>query len=136
MDMTGYGPGRWRICVTTPAPANVEGTAWCKWNGERTSVDEVSGLPSPVGAIDYEAWLSFTASKFEVHLTDRAPGGVIANYGPRQQVVPAMDSTHTRGNVAFDVALEVDPESGPPPGAPGTVGGTLAWVCGEPPAAG
>jgi len=136
MDTTGQGPGRWRICLTTPAPTTVEGSAWCKWNAERTAVDEISGLPSTTGSIEYDAWLSFTASKFEVHLTDRAHGGLIANYEPRQQVVPGTDSTHTSGTVAFDVALQVDPDSGPPAGAPPTVTGTIAWVCGDPPLAG
>lgn len=132
IDTTGQGPGRWRICVMSSAPATVEGSAWCKWNADRTAVDEVSGLPIPTGSVDYDAWLSFTASKFEVHLTDTAHGGLIANYVPRQQVVPATDSTHTAGTAAFDVALQVDPGSGPPVGAPPTVTGMIAWVCGDP----
>ena len=135
-DTTGQGAGRWRICVSSPVPSTVEGTAWCLWNADRTAVQEVSGMPASAGSLDYDSWLSFAPSKLEVHLTDQAHDGVIANYEPRQQVALATDSTHTKGTAAFDVALVVDPESGPPAGAPPTVGGTIVWLCGDPPLAG
>jgi hypothetical protein len=134
-DTTGQGPGRWRICLTVPAPISVEGSAWCTWNGDRSAVDEISGLPSTAGSIDYDAFLPFATQNLEVHLTDRANGGTIANFAPRQPTAIASDPKHTTGTAAFDVALEVDPESAPPAGAPPTVAGTIAWVCGAPPPA-
>lgn len=134
-DTTGQGPGRWRICLTVPAAITVEGSAWCRWNADRSAVDEVSGLPSTAGSIDYDAFLPFASEKFEVHLTDRSTGGTIANYVPRQPTTIASDPKRTTGTAAFDAALQVDPESGPPAGAPPTVSGTIAWVCGGPPAA-
>jgi hypothetical protein len=99
-------------------------------------VDAVSGLPTTAGGVAYDAFLPFATSKLEVHLTDQAHGGLIANYEPRQPIAPTTDSTHKAGTVAFDVALLIEPESGPPPGAPATVAGRMMWVCGEPPAAG
>ena len=134
-DTTGQGPGRWRICLTVPAPITVEGSAWCTWNADRSAVDEISGLPSTAGSIDYDAFLPFASQKLEVHLTDRANGGTIANFEPRQPTTIASDAKHTTGTAAFDAALQVDPESAPPAGAPPSVSGTIAWVCGEPPAA-
>jgi hypothetical protein len=135
-DTAGQGPGRWRICLQTPAITTVEGTAWCKWNTDRTGVDDVSGLPSPVGGVDYDAYLPFASGKLEVHLTDQAHGGLIANYEPRLPVSPTTESTHKSGTVSFDLALQVDPDSAPPPGAPTTVAGSIAWLCGDAPAAG
>ena len=135
-DTKDQGAGRWRVCLTTPAPTTVEGSAWCTWNADRTAVDDVSGLPTTSASVAYDTFLSFARSELEVHLTDQGHGGLIANYVPRQQASLTTDSTHRSGTAVFDVALQVDPESGPPPGAPPTVTGIMAWVCGDPPAAG
>ncbi|MEX2184983.1 MAG: hypothetical protein WEC14_11100 [Chloroflexota bacterium] len=129
------GPGRWRVCMTLPTLATVEGSAWCTWDRDRQVVTEISGLPTPAGTVDYDAWLT-AAGSFELHLTDRGQGGLIANYETapgdlRVSTVPTWRS----GTAAFEGRLVADPESGPPRGAPPVVDGTVTWVCGDAPAA-
>jgi hypothetical protein len=134
IDTTNDGPGRWRLCLTGPIALSVEDTAWCRWDAARTTVDEVTGLPASDGAVDYDAWLSFPAAAFEVHLTDNAHGGVIANYLPRaglSDVTPGVGRTD--GTAPIDVVLVADGGSAPA-GAPPTLVGRLVWDCGDPPA--
>jgi hypothetical protein len=136
MDTTNDGPGRWRLCLTTPTIATIEGSAWCRWDAARTRVDEVTGLPTPAGALGYDAWLSFPAAAFEVHLTDQAHDGLIANYAPPTGLPSVTtDDAHTNGGLPVDVALVTDEEAPGPTGAPPGVSGQFVWSCGDPPAA-
>jgi hypothetical protein len=134
IDTSNEGAGRWRLCLDTPTPVSVEGTAWCRWNAARSSVDAVSGLPTAAGGIDYDASIDFPGSGFEVHLTDRG-SGAIANYGPRFDL-PAMDTdaAHRAGLAPVDVAILTGGDVAPI-GAAAVLGGRLRWSCGDPPAA-
>lgn len=132
IDTSNDGPGRWRLCLTEPTLTAVEHSAWCRWNADRTRVDEVSGVPTTGGSVDFDAWLSFTGSKFEVHLNDSATG-LIASYAPLVAPNAATDPNRLGGTVPVDVALVVDPEAGSPAGAPLRVVGQMRWLCGEPP---
>lgn len=133
MDTSNDGPGRWRLCIDTPSPVSVEGTAWCTWNAARTSVDAVSGLPTNADGVDYDAVIDFPGSGFEIHATDG--GGAIANYGPRFDL-PSVetDSAHREGSTEFEASLQLG-EDVAPVDAPDVLEGRLRWVCGEPPAA-
>jgi hypothetical protein len=133
MDTSGQGPGRWRLCLDTPLPVSVEGTAWCTWDDARQSVDAVSGLPSSAGGIDYDAFIGFDSSGFEVHLTDRS-SGTIANYGPRTDLPEMVTDPDRRAGLSpVDVTILTGGDT-PPSGAPEALGGRLRWACGDPPA--
>jgi len=135
MDTSDQGGGRWRLCLTTPAPISVETSAWCRWDADRTQVEDVSGLPAVVGTVAYDAFATRRGA-FEIHLTDQAQGGLIANYeAGLANLRLSAPSDLTGGLLAFEATLVEDPESGPPAGAPPVVSGTLAWECGEPPPA-
>ena len=135
MDTSDDGPGRWHLCLNAPTTVSIEGSAWCRWNAERTGVDEVTGLPVAGGGVEYDAWLSFPAAAFELHLTDRGHDGAIANYVPAAGL-PAVttDAAHVQGGLPVDVKVVAD-EGVTPPGAPVGIAGQLAWSCGNPPAA-
>ncbi len=134
MDTSGQGPGRWRLCLDAPAQAIVEGTAWCTWDDAREAVDAVSGLPVGAGGIDYDAFIGFDISGFEVHLADRS-SGTIANYGPRLDLPDMVTEPGRRAGLSpVDVTLLTGGDT-PPAGAPLALGGRLRWACGEPPAA-
>ena len=113
MDTSDEGAGRWRLCLDTPTPVSVEGTAWCDWDAARSSVEAVSGLPTAVAGIDYDGYIDFPRSGFEVHLTDRG-SGAIANYGPRFDL-PAMDTdaAHREGLAPVDVAILIGDDVAP-----------------------
>jgi hypothetical protein len=135
IDTTNLGGGRWRLCLTQPTTVSVEGTAWCRWDAAHAKVDEVSGLPASAGTVDYDAFMSFLHSGFEVHLTDRAHGGVIANYGPRFDLPETTTGAdHREGTAPFEVVLLAD-EGEAPAGAPAALTGQLIWACGDAPAA-
>jgi hypothetical protein len=135
MDTSDDGPGRWHLCLNAPTTVSIEGSAWCRWNADRTSVGEVTGLPVTSGAVDYDAWLSFPAAAFELHLTDRGHDGVIANYAPAAGLpLISTDAGQVHGGLPVDVVLVAD-EGVAPPGAPAQIAGQLAWACGNPPAA-
>ena len=89
MDTSNDGPGRWRLCLDDPGPVAVEGTAWCTWDGARSEVIAVSGVPTVAAGITYDAFIDFADSGFEIHLTDS--DGAIANYGPRFDL-PVMET--------------------------------------------
>ncbi len=133
-DTSNDGPGRWRLCLSGPIALSVEDTAWCRWDAARTNVEEVTGLPASDGSVDYDAWLSFPAAAFEVHLTDNAHGGVIANYGPRAGIPDVVAGVgRADGAVPVDVVLVAD-QGETPAGAPLSLVGRLVWTCGDPPA--
>jgi hypothetical protein len=133
MGTSDEGAGRWRLCLDTPTPLSIEGTAWCRWDAARSSVDAVSGLPTPAGNIDYDAYIDFPGSGFEVHLTDRG-SGTIANYGPRLDLPEIeTDAAHRTGLAPIDVAILTGDDVAPA-GAPAGLAGRLRWVCGDPPA--
>ena len=133
MDTSNEGAGRWRLCIDTPSPVSVEGTAWCTWNAARTGVDAVSGLPTTADGLEYDAAIDFPGSGFEIHTTDGS--GAIANYGPRFDL-PSLDTdaAHHEGSTEFEASLQLG-EDVAPMEAPAVLEGRLRWVCGEPPAA-
>ena len=134
MDTSDEGAGRWRLCLDTPTTLSIEGTAWCRWDAARSNVEAISGLPTPSGGIDYDAYIDFPGSGFEVHLTDRG-SGAIANYGPRLDLPDIdTDAAHRAGLAPVDVAL-VNGGDIAPVGAAAALVGRLRWACGEPPAA-
>lgn len=134
MDLSDYGGARWRLCLTDPVVASVEGRAWCLWTEDRSSVTEIQGNPTHLGELDYDAWVSLERGQFQLSTTDRARGGSIATYvpGPNQPVGEATDAGRV-GQLAFDLALQVDPEAGPPAGAPPRSAGAMRWICGDAP---
>lgn len=134
MDTSDEGPGRWRLCLDTPASVTLEGTAWCRWDAARSNVEAVSGLPTAADGIDYDAYIDFPGSGFEVHLTDRG-SGAIANYGPRLDLPTVdTDAAHRAGLAPVDVALLTGDDVAPV-GAAAAIAGRLRWACGDPPAA-
>jgi hypothetical protein len=134
MDTSDEGAGRWRLCLDTPTTLSIEGTAWCRWDAARSNVEAVSGLPTAAGGIEYDAYIDFPSSGFEVHLTDRG-SGTIANYGPREDLPDIeTDAAHRTGLAPVDVALLTGGDVAPV-GAAATLAGRLRWACGEPPAA-
>src|SRR5688500_1320541 len=82
MDFSDYGGGRWRLCLTGPMIASIEGRAWCRWSEDRLSVLEVQGNPTPFAGLDYDAWFALRRREFQLSTTDRARGGLIATYAP------------------------------------------------------
>lgn len=133
LDLTDYGGGRWRLCLTEPTAGTIEGTAWCIWTRDRTAVSEIDGLLASIGPLDYDAYLSIDRNEFQLHTTARV-GGLAGNYepGPVVPVGAARDDGRS-GNLAFEVVLTVDPESGPPPGAEPRYAGSMTWQRGDPP---
>ncbi len=134
LDTADDGAGRWRQCLSGPIEVTVEGTAWCRWDPDRTAVTEVAGLPVAIGGVEYDSWLVTDGSAFEVHLTDRGPAGLIGNYrpgvgGPRL----TTDAQRSAGVAAIDVALAVDDGELPPAGLPIALLGLFRWQCGDPP---
>jgi len=137
MDVTDYGGARWRLCLTGPIVASVENTAWCLWSPDRKSVLEVSGHPTRIGTIDYDAWAAVSRGEFQLGTTDRAEGGTIATYEPgANQPVGEAEDEGRIGQLAFDVTLMIDPEAGPPEGAPPRHMGSMRWICGDAPSPG
>jgi hypothetical protein len=133
IDVAGQGPGRFRLCLGGPSPLSVEGTAWCSWDAARQSVVAVSGLPTPAGTVDYEAFLQFETGGYEVHLTDRT-SGVIANYVPRSDPTGiGAEPGQVSGLLPVDVVIFTGGEPAPP-GAPQALQGRVRWACGDPPA--
>lgn len=132
IDMTDYGGGRWRLCLTEPAAVSAEATAWCIWTPDRTAVSEIDGLRARIGALAFDTYLSIDRYQFELHTTDQ--GTTAGNYAPGP-VVPIGDAAEDgrSGNLAFHVELVVDPENGAPPGAQPRYAGIMTWKCGDPP---
>ncbi len=135
IDQRDYGPGRWRSCLVAPAVSTFEHTAHCGWNEARTSITEVLGLPTRVGDIDIDGYVAFDRN--EVGYSFTYEDGRIVTYGlPRAPLSMETGPARLAGQVAFELAQYVDPELGVVVDAPPVVGGTLAWVCGDPPAPG
>jgi hypothetical protein len=134
LDLTDYGGGRWRLCLTEPTAATVEHSAWCIWTADRTAVSEVNGLPARIGAVDYDAYLSINSNQFELNTTDQTSGGLAATYKPGP-VIPRGNAADDgrAGYLDFEVVLTVDPEVGAPAGALPGYAGSMRWQCGDPP---
>ena len=128
------GAGRWRVCTSEPTAFVVEGTAWCKWNDGRTGVDEVQGLPVPVGGGTIDGGVALREPT--VYLSTTSTDGTINSYdsasGPQAvNAVNAVDGGRT-GVARFVVGPIVDPEH-PPAVRPPNVVGVLRWQCGQRP---
>ena len=133
VDLSDFGGGRWRLCLSGPIEATAEYSAWCLWNPDRVAVTEIRGLPLAIGEIEYDATLSFDRADFSLGLTERASGNV-ATYsaeGGSAVVSPTRDGTG--GAMSFDVVLMADPEAGAPAGLPPRFVGALRWACGDAP---
>lgn len=133
LDMTDFGGGRWRLCLTEPTAATAERTAWCIWNEDRTAVSEIDGLQVSIGPREYDASISIGRNAFDFGTIDHGTGQV-ASYQPTG--VPRGESTDDgrAGYLAFDVVLMVDAEGGPPPpGAEPGYAGLMRWQCADPP---
>ena len=130
LDMTDYGGGRWRMCLTEPINASVEHTAWCIWTQDRTAVSEINGLRVGINALEYDTYLSIARNEFQLQATG-STGGV---YEPAH-VVPVGEASEDgrSGDLTFDVALKVDPGAGAPPGAESRYAGSMSWQCADPP---
>jgi len=137
LDLSDYGPGRSRLCLTAPIPMTFEGSAWCTWNEERTDVEQVGGLPRAVGSREISAFVSFAPPRAGAEIIDRDRGGLVISYEQsRLPVVIESEPPHLNGRAAFDLAQYVNPETGVVPGAPPAMAGTMAWACGDPPPVG
>jgi hypothetical protein len=134
LDTTDMGGGRWSLCLSMPTPVGLEGRAWCTWDEARSRPVEVAGLPTPVGSVDYDAYVNLERGEVGASLTDRgAVEGSVATYQERGPLTIETTDDGRDGVVLVDVVLVVDPESGPPPGAPQALGGLMRWTCGPPP---
>jgi hypothetical protein len=135
IDRTDYGPGRWRSCLIAPEALTFEGTAHCGWDEARTSITEVLGLPTPVAEVDIDGYVAFERSEAGYSITYE-DGRVVGYSSPRAPTSIETGPDRLAGQIAFDLAQYVDPELGVVVDAPAVVAGTLAWVCGDPPAPG
>jgi hypothetical protein len=137
IDTSHFGPGRWRLCLAPPAVLTLEDTAWCEWNGNRTMVTQVSGHPRAIESTDVDGYVSFDPPSAGTSVTDETKWDRMVNFTvERQPVSIESDPAHLSGRAAFDLAQYLDPELGIVVGAPTAMAGTIAWVCGDPPAAG
>ena len=105
-----------------PTPVALEGRgAWCTWDEARSRPVEVAGLPTPVGSVDYDAYVNLERGEVGASLTDR--GGVAPSPRTRAGTAHHRDPTDDGrdGVVLVDVPV-VDPEWTPPPGAPQALG--------------
>ncbi len=133
LDMTDQAGGRWRLCLEDPLVASAEGTLWCVWAPDRSTLLELSPPPLRIGAMDYETAVSLRGNQFEFHAMDLS--GTIANYEPAAGVPTGESPDEGRsGTLMFEVRLVVDPESGPPPDVSPGYAGTMTWKCADPPA--
>jgi hypothetical protein len=132
MDVADFGPGRFRLCLTEPTVVDVEGSAWCAWSADRSTVNEVDGLPTAVaGGPQIAGNLGIERLRLEIEATG-ANGDVFTfgNDGDRRLIQPAADARS--GVAAFVVTEVIDPEH-PPQVRAQPRSGYLRWVCGEPP---
>jgi hypothetical protein len=137
MDLTNAGPGRWRVCTIEPTAVVAEGTAWCRWNDGRTGVDEVQGLPVPVGGgtVDGGVALRQAATYLSTTSTDGTINSYDSTSGPQAvNEVNAVDGGRS-GAARFVLGPILDPEH-PPAVRPTNIVGVLRWQCGAPPAPG
>jgi len=135
IDVSDWGGGRWRLCLTEPGPATAEGTVWCVWTPDRSTVIELNARPIKMGALDFETYVSFNGSRFELHALDL--GGTVANYEPGPVLPTGTSSDRGRsGSLAFEVVLRVDPETGAAAGVAPEYSGVMTWQCGDSPPAG
>jgi len=134
MDLSDHGGARWRLCLTGPNAASIEGTGSCTWDRDRAFVNEVNGHDLRIGTVDYGVWVALSRREFQLGATDRARGGLVATYTPGgiQPFGERTDDGRT-GQLAFDVTLMVDPETGPTEGAPPRHAGMVRWLHGDPP---
>jgi len=133
IDVADLGPGRFRLCLTDPTTVTVEGTAWCVWSDDRTSVTEIDGLPTAAGG---GPRIAGTVGLRPPHLQIEATSasGEISTFGNDgdQRLVEPGPGAHD-GAATFSVTEVVDPDH--PAQAPILARtGTLRWTCGEPPA--
>jgi len=134
IDMSDFGGGRWRLCLTEPIWGTAEDTAWCIWTRDRTSVSRIEGLRARIGALDYGTYLSIDRNEFQLHATEQ--GTTAGSYAPGQVIpVGAAAEDGGSGYLVFDVDLVVDPETGALPGAEPRYTGSMSWTCGDPPPA-
>lgn len=136
IDNSDYGPGRWRSCLVAPEVLVFENTAHCGWSEDRTTVTEIIGLPTDVGDVDFDGHLTFAPVAGSVSLTDPQWDRSVHYDREGRQVSIDTNEAHVTGRAAFELAQSVDPELGIVVGAPTAIAGTIAWVCGAPPAAG
>jgi hypothetical protein len=134
IDTFDLGSGRWRLCLTEPAPIIVEGSAWCTWTDDRTFVTEVAGLPINLGptstvdgGISIERKVAYLSSN---------DGSAVASWegGPIAIDVfaDAGGGPSSKGSAAFRIPQTVDPEH-PPAVRPPDAAGAIGWQCGDPP---
>ena len=100
-------------------------------------VTQVSGHPRAVGATEVDAYIGFAPPAIGASVTDQSQWDRIVSYVlERHPPVIDSDPAHATGRAAFDLAQNVDPELGIVVGAPTAMAGTIAWICGDPPARG
>src|SRR5262245_28617455 len=133
IDTTDLGAGRWRLCLAEPASFSVEGTAWCTWSDDRTSVREAMGLPLPIGSGGSTVDGGVVVDAGEVYVASNDPRLISSWQGGPDGVDLRPEAGGKSGTAIFRIPAIVDQES-PPPIAPPTAAGVLAWQCAEAPA--
>jgi hypothetical protein len=132
LDLSDFGAGRYRLCLTGPITGTFERTAWCVWTPDRTAVTSVHGLPAKLGDTAYDAYAPLGSDEFQLGLTD--PVGLVSTYtADADHLTSEVGEAGRSGDLAFEVKLYVDPESSAPPDAPPTYAGAMRWLCGDPP---
>lgn len=133
IHLSDFGAGRWRLCLTEPGVAAAEGTVWCVWTEDRSTVLELNGHRIKVDALNFETYLSFTFNRFELRAIDLG-GTPVANYQPGSTLPSGTTPDAGRsGTLAFQVVLRIDPETGAPVGVAPGYSGAMTWKCGDPP---
>jgi hypothetical protein len=132
LDLTDFGAGRYRLCLTDPLVGSFEHTAWCNWTDDRSTVRDVNGLPMRIDDVAYDGWVPLDADEFQLSTTD-ARGRVSTYRADARNQRREVGEDGRAGHVAFAVALQLDPESNPHPGAPPGFIGAMRWTCGDPP---
>lgn len=132
MDVGDLGNGRWRLCLMEPISLEIEGSAWCSWNDDRSMVREVAGLQIAAGLEKLDGGVAL--DRAAVFLSRTPANSDIVSYessDPSQIIEPA-DGGRT-GAARFRLEAFVDPEH-PPAVRPPSQAGTLRWTCGPAPA--
>lgn len=132
IDTTDLGNGRWRLCLAEPVVLEVEGSAWCTWNEERTEVREAAGLPVPTGGAGSTVDGGIALEQGVVYLASNDPRMISSWQGAPDDRSAVIGVAGRDGTVAFRIPATVDPEN-PPAVRPPDAAGTISWLCGDPP---
>jgi hypothetical protein len=133
VDLVDLGGGRWRACLTEPVAMEVEGTAQCVWDDDRTAVRDVAGLSADAGGGNrVDSGIDLALRRASVGLSS-GPGR-FTSYGVQSDRPLIAAKPDGRSGAAAVMLTWSGSEPEPPRGVrPPSVVGTIRWTCAEPP---